>query len=198
MALQPLFSLGQTAYVKKVSNNGKAHLVIGIEKGDSTNWYFAGCSFKEVTLLPDTIKFRLIAELLTYTSDSTICDNPVFNLCNNYSTVRLQPNSKKYSLQIDALILINYIAFSSNACFYSPYPILFDIENNTEINISSNALSSVIKIYQDWFSALKRKKFRDYCYPLCGKKYEWFASRARQQKFSSTPIWDSVYDCKEL
>lgn len=191
-----LISFGQSAYIKRVGNQDKAHLVIGIKEGDSINWYFAGCSFKDVTLLPDTIKLRLISELLNYTSDTAISDYSVSNLCGRYTTIKKEPSKKKYNLQIDALILINYIAFSSNACFYSPYPLLYDKENNTEIFHTGKEVDAVVAIYKDWFSELKQKGLRNYCYPLFNKKYEWFESKVKQQKFIAPPLWDSVYDCK--
>lgn len=196
--LQSVISSGQDVQIKKVINKDKAHLAIGIKEGDRTNWYFAGCSFKKVTLLPDTIKLRLIAELLNYTSDTTVCDNPVFHLCGKYNTTRLQPASKQYSLPIDALLLINYIAFSSNACFFSPYPLLYNKENKTEVFYPGKELDHVIALYKSWFDDLKKKGFRDYCYPLYGKRYEWFAGRVKQQKFNRAPLWNSLYDCKAL
>jgi hypothetical protein len=193
-----LTSLGQSAFVKKVVKEEKAYLVIGLKNEDSTDWHFANCFFRSVTILPDTMKIRLIGELLNYTSDTIMCYNPVYNLSGHYETIKREPTSKEYNLQIDALILINYIAFSSNAFIYSPYPLLYDKETGKEICCYSDGLKAVIAIYKDWFKELKQKGFNGYCYPLYDKRYEWFASKTKQQKFKEYPLWNSFYDCREI
>jgi hypothetical protein len=189
---------GQTAFVEKVIKGEKASLVIGIKNADSTDWYFANCFFKNVTKLPDSMKIRLIGELLHYTSDTIMCYNPVYNLSGHYEIIKRGPTSKEYNLQIDALILINYIAFSSNAFIYSPYPLIYDKETGKEICCDGEGLREVIVIYKSWFNRLKKGGFRDYCYPLYDKRYEWFASKAKQHKFSEYPSWNSFYDCGEI
>ncbi|WP_126971517.1 hypothetical protein [Gynurincola endophyticus] len=195
---QPLIIFGQNVFVKKVNNEDKAHLVIGIKKGDSTDWYFAGCSFKSVALLPDTTKIRLIGDLLDFTADTIMCDNIIFNLSGRYTVIRKQPLSRQYNLQIDALILINYIALSSKAFYYSPYPLLYDKETEKEICCNSEGLNTVIAIYKNWYLELKQNGFSDYFYPLYDKRYEWFAGKFKQQKFKDYPRWDNFFDCKEI
>ncbi len=196
--LQPLIFFGQDVFVKKVINEDKAHLVIGMKNGDSTDWYFAGCSFKSIALLPDTTKMRLIGELFDYTSDTIMCNNTIYNLSGRYAVIRKQPLSRQYNLQVDALVLINYIALSSKAFYYSPYPLLYDKETGTEICCNSEGLNTVIAIYKNWYLELKQKGFNDYCYPLCDKRYEWFAGKFKQQKFKGYPQWDKFFDCKEI
>ncbi|MBL7737425.1 MAG: hypothetical protein JNL51_18345 [Chitinophagaceae bacterium] len=196
--LQPLIFFGQDVFIKKVINEDKAHLVIGMKNGDSTDWYFTGCSFKSITLLPDTIKMRLIGELLDYTSDTIMCNNSIYNLSGRYTVIREQPLSRQYNLQVDALVLINYIALSSKAFYYSPYPLLYDKETGKEICCNNEGLITVIAIYKKWYLELKQKGFNDYCYPLCDKRYEWFASKFKQQKFKDYPQWNNFFDCKEI
>lgn len=190
--------LGQTAFVEKVSKGKKAHLAIGVKTGDRTEWYFADCFFKPVTLLADTVKIRLIKRLLEFTSDTTMSDNPIYNLSGRYEIVKREPESKQYSLQINALILINYIAFSSNGFYYSPYPLLYNKKTETEICCNGKELILVIEIYNEWFRHLERNGFIDYCYPLADNQYEWFGSKFVQQRFNSYPQWDKNFDCKEL
>lgn len=196
--IQSLASLGQSAFVEKIVKKEGAYLAIGLKNEDSTDWYFANCFFKSVTMLPDTTKIRLIGELMNYTSDTVMCYNPVYNLSGNYETIKREPTSREYNLQIDALILINYIAFSSNAFIYSPYPLLYDKETAKELCCNSDGLKAVIAIYKDWVKELKQKGFHGYCYPLQDNRYEWFASKTKQQKFVEYPSWNSFYDCREI
>lgn len=188
----------QIAFVERITKENKARLTIVIKAGESCKRYFASCFFKEVTLLPDTTKIRLIGELLDYTSDTIMCFNRVYNLSGHYETIKREPTNREYNLQIDALILINYIAFSSNAFIYSPYPLLFDKETNKEICCCSNDLNVVVSLYKDWFMELKKSGFKDYFYPLYDKKYEWFGSKTTQQKFNHYQSWLSFYDCKDM
>lgn len=196
--LSPLFFWGQNVFVNKMVNENKAHLVIGMKKSDSTEWYLAGCNFKTVALLPDTTKIRLIGDLLDYTSDTTMSNNPIYNLSGRYTVIRKQPVSKKYNLQVDALVLINYIALSSKAFYYSPYHLLFDKTTGKEICCDSEGLNIVISLYKDWYVELKQKGFNNYFYPLCDERYEWFAGKFKRERLESYPQWDNSFDCKRM
>lgn len=193
-----LLSQGQTAFVKKVVKEGKAFLTIGIRKDTTTKWYTANCFIKDVVSLPDTIKLKLLEELLLYTSDTIKSYNSVINLTNHYETIKHNPISKYYSLQIDALLLINYIAFSSDAFKYSPFPILYDKSTGKEICYNSQELNSIIRIYKTWFTKLKQKGFSNYSFPLNNKRYEWFATNSKHSVYITYPIWNTFYDCSEL
>ena len=83
-----------------------------------------------------------------------MCYNPVFILSNHYLGKKT-PSSKEYNLQIDALVLVNYVALSSKAFDYCPYPILYDKESGKEITSSSTRLEDVIQIYKNWFQYVK-------------------------------------------
>ena len=106
---QSLICISQNIFVEKIVKEDKAHLAVIIKNGEMSKSYFADCFFKDVTLLPDTIKVRLIGKLVEYLSDTTMCSTPVRHLSNDYTTVKREPTSKNYDLQIEALILINYI-----------------------------------------------------------------------------------------
>lgn len=189
---------GQSAFIEKITKYKKAHLAIGIKTGDSSKLYFVDCFFKPVTLLDDTTKIRLIEELLYFVSDTTICDHMIYDLSGSYTVIRKTSLSKEYNLQIDALILINYIALSSNAFYYSPYPLLYDSKSGKEICCGGSELDRVIEIYKKWFKKLKKGGFNNYCYPLVQKEYEWFGGMVKQQKIKEYPQWDNYFNCKEL
>ncbi len=196
MSFKSFACFSQVAFIERIAKDNKAHLAVVIKNGESSKRYFASCSFKDVALLPDTIKIRLISELLEYMNDTAICFVPVTLLSNHY-TGKKTPHTREYNLQIDGLILINYIAFSSNAFIYSPYPLLYDKEVNKEICCYSSELMTVISLYKDWFKKIREDGFVDYCYPLWGNKYEWFESKTKQQKFNEYPVWKTYYDCRE-
>lgn len=197
MSCKSFYCFSQTAFIEKIAKGNKAHLAVVLKNGETSKRYFASCSFKEVTLLPNPDKIRLINELFKYIDDTTICYVPTTLLSNHY-TGKNTPLAKEYNLQIDALILINYIAFSSSAFIYSPYPLLYDKETKKEICCYSNELMAVIDIYKKWVKKINEKGFIDYCYPLWNNKYEWFGSKTKQKKFNEYPVWSSFYDCREM
>ena len=64
--------------------------------------------------MPDTVKLRLIDDLEDFLGDTSMTYAKVRSLSNHYYTYgKKMPMSTSYNLQVDAMILINYIAFSS-------------------------------------------------------------------------------------
>jgi hypothetical protein len=153
--------------------------------------------FKKITLLSDTAKIRLINELMDFATDTSKCFVPLVILSNHYMG-KTRPISKQYNCQIEALILINYIAFSSDAFTYSPYPLLYEKSSGKEVYGDGIALSAVIKIYREWFDNILKNGFSNYSYPLFDKQYEWFGSITKQVVFKHYPLWSDFYSCKEL
>jgi hypothetical protein len=189
-------SIGQIAFIDKVNKGDKSILVVVINNEAGVNRYSANCSFGPVLKLPDTSKIRLITELFEWLSDTTICYNPVYNLAGHYEVIRKTPMTKEYNLQIEALLLINYIAFSSHAFAYSPYPLLYDKRKEKEIFSFGGELTKIIERYRKWFKRAKRGGFKNYDYPLCSKRFEWFGSKVKDRNFDTLPSWDKSYDCK--
>lgn len=190
----------QSARITKVEKGDKRNWAVTIEKDGASENYFASCYFKEVTQLPDSVKISLVEQLLAGIDDTSHCYKPVEALSYRYKGRQNKaPQSTAYNAQVAALVLINYLALSSEAVVYSPFPVLYDKQRNKEITTASPELDAVIGKYQEWFKKIKRSGFKDYCLPLMDKRYEWYGSLlSKQRVFKEVPAWEKLYDCPVL
>ena len=111
-------SYSQSVYARKLNEGNKSLWVITMDKkGEPSKNYWPSCYFGDVTNLSDSIKVSLIEQLLTGIGDDTSdCYKPVEALSYRYNGRHNKPpQSTHYNMQIAALVLINYIAFSSDA-----------------------------------------------------------------------------------
>src|SRR5690606_15373031 len=156
LAITVIQSYSQSARIVKIEKGSRKNWAVIIEKQDkSKENYFASCYFKNVTMLPDSTKISLIEQLLKGIKDTSYCYQPVEALSYRYNgRNNKSPKSSVYNLQIAALILINYIALSSEAVVYSPYPVLYDKKGKKEITTAGNDLDVVLKVYQIRFKKI--------------------------------------------
>lgn len=99
-------------------------------------------------------KLKMIEELLEYKGDIRICS--VAPMCYNgkYAKGTEVSNIKYYSIQVEALFLINQIYFN-DPFEYSPYPIL--IENNGKLEaIDGKIVSMTYQCYEEWAKQIKK------------------------------------------
>lgn len=157
--------------------------------------YQSGCDVKYFTFLPDSIKLRAIEQLLKFENDSSISHFEV-SLYNTSYFKDKRPLSKRYTTQVDALFFINYLALSSNALFYSPYPLLYDKINKKEISTSQVEIKQVFQIYKTWFELIKRHGFYNYSLPLINDNYCWFGTIDKKQILVNYPVWEKKDGCK--
>lgn len=93
----------------------------------ASRFYSASCYFGMLPNMSDSVRISLIGSLVSKLNDTSICAKPVEALSYRYrGRYNSNPKSKRYNLQIEALVLINYIALSSEAVSYSPFPVLYD------------------------------------------------------------------------
>ncbi|MFT3901659.1 MAG: hypothetical protein QM727_00675 [Niabella sp.] len=161
--------------------------------------YSAGCDFGELPNMTDSVKLFLIESLLSKLRDTSICGKPVEALSYRYKgRYNRNPQSTKYNLQIEALILINYIALSSEAISYSPFPVMYDNKKRKEITTAGKELNAVIKCYNKWFKRIKKKGLNT-SLPMISKRYEWYGSMYHKQRsFDAPPKWEKLYSCPVL
>jgi len=197
LVLPTIANYGQAPFVEKIRNKNGCFLAIAIKKKDTVKRFAANCGFKEVTTLPESEKISLIGSLISYLTDTSISAIPVF-LLSNYYLGKKYPSSKRYNIQIDALILINYVALSSYAFSYSPFPVLYDSQTNREVTFSSEALDSVIAGYKEWYNKIRNEGFANYGLPLWGGRYQWFGSIMGNVTFMKYPKWEDYHSCKTI
>jgi hypothetical protein len=150
--------------------------------------------------MTDSIKLFLIKTLLSELDDTSICYKPVEALSYRYKgRYNRSPRSPRYNVQIEALLLINYIALSSDAVAYSPFPVIYDKEKNEEVTGAGKGLNSVIKCYVKWFARLQKSGMKRYDLPLIDKRYEWYGSLFQKQRvYHERPAWEKLYSCPVL
>lgn len=132
-------------------------------------------------------KISIIEELLKFKSNSNSVCFKTFTYHSNFDTV----NSKFYTLQIDALYLINVLCFDYYSINYSPCPVLYDTTTNEEINNNQSKLKEVFKIYEEWFEKNKTNKFTNFSFPLVGTKFQWKYGLQKNIFFNHLPNWPS-------
>lgn len=163
-------------------------------------FYSASCYFGGLPNMTDSVKLSLIASLLSKTDDTSVCGKPVEALSYRYRGRYFRnPQSARYNMQVEALVLINYIAFSSDAVEYSPFPVLIDKKSKKEFTTTGKELKAVIRDYEKWFKKIKQNGFKNYQLPLLNKKYEWYGSLySKQRIFAKTTEWTKFYNCPIL
>lgn len=178
----------------KIGNNYKIQLKY--KNGDTVLFTSrAGCDVRKFSYLSESIKIKAIEELLKFEEDTSLCEFDV--MLYNYGYFKnKRPKQKVYNLQVDALFFINYLALSSAALFYSPYPLLYDNENKKEIGTDYQDIKKVYSIYKSWFEMIKKCGFVNYSYPLIESRYVWFGSTNNKVNFKEYPFWDKGDGCR--
>jgi hypothetical protein len=195
LLLSVTFSFGQRAFVEKKTESGGTSIGIVIEDSGKLHRYAPNCGFKPVCLLPDSTKIILIGELLSFAMDTSLYHSPVNRAANHYMGKKW-PNATRYNTQISVLFFINYIAFSSQAFSYSPFPVLFDRTRGVELTFACDALDDVITLYENWYKTIKHNGFINYGLPLWGGQYQWFGTIMANIPLKKYPKWDEYYDCR--
>jgi hypothetical protein len=134
---------------------------------------------------PNKAKIELLAELLKFEGDTSLCSKTV---CNYGHVEESKPKTKTYTTQIDALYLLTILTASSFSPYYCPYPVLIDAVTGEEINNNPEKIKEVFSIYRQWFTDNAQHNFENYNLPLrIGSRYEWYgADKKRQFIFSDT------------
>lgn len=128
--------------------------------------------------LPDSLKLLIVEKLLDFEGDTTICclqaNGWVFN---GLDVARGVPKTKQYSIEIDALFMINRLCWPKGIDWYSSYPVLFDTKENQEINFNPERIKCVFKEYRKWFTICKREGQIFKYFPFNDGRIVWFGGR---------------------
>ncbi len=106
--------------------------------------------------LPASIdRVKAIKELLSYRGDTRLCALRI----NNYNPARSQiylGDNKKYSIQVEALFLINQIVLVE-PFNYSSYPIIIDRATKKESSIGGSIVDNAFDAYIKWCSRIEKE-----------------------------------------
>ncbi len=154
------------------------------ENSTQTNVYY-GINFKgknKLLVYPlstldynEEEKLKMIKELLKFEGDNRKCNIPVSNYNSKLSQIHMGSN-KDYSVQLEALFLINQIFFDE-PFVYSPIPILINNKTNKEQVIEGEIIEKAYKEYEKWLYKVEgigfESAFKKEIYPLKGSDISW-------------------------
>ena len=132
--------------------------------------------YASIYKLQDSIKLKVVEYLLHFASDtSNSCssvqsyDNFEYPGCYNVS-----PVSKNFSIIIEALFIINRIAYNPVTYRIGCYPVLYDSEKKQEINNNNCLINLMVEHYREWFKMYKKTgKLPDYHFLNDGRIKWW-------------------------
>ncbi|MCK5677004.1 MAG: hypothetical protein KAH72_00820 [Flavobacteriaceae bacterium] len=120
-------------------------------------------------------KLQMIKELLTFKGDNRICSNPITNYKPELSQI-YKGESENYSIQLEALFLINQIFFE-NPFNYSPMPVLIDDKTKKEETIKGDIIEMAYLNYEKWLKKVEEmgieKALKNKIYPLNNSNLSW-------------------------
>lgn len=113
--------------------------------------------YENVSKLPDSVKLVLIGILFEFIDDTSICSNKLYSYPNSQfdGCYYISPNSKEFSIGIEALFIINRIAYFKYVNRISCFPVLYDSKSHIEVNSSVLGLRIMGKQYKLWFDKCK-------------------------------------------
>lgn len=155
-------------------------LIISLKKGNVEKISKANnYGLTEFIGLNDSIKLRIVEKLLQFRDDTTlVCINVSNYGYQGYeNTCNIKPETKQYSIQVEALYIINKLCFPHASSFYYCYPVLFDTLTGKEINRNYSAIKEVFEIYEKWFMETKFKEQISKDFPFNGGRYIWYGGR---------------------
>ena len=141
----------------------------------SANEYWLNSFIK----LPDSIKFLLIEKLLKCENDTALCCmNVVTRSFNGIEGCGGTPKSvKRYTIQVDALYIINRLCWPGSMDFYSCTPVLYDSKQQKSINNDQKKIKIVFAAYKKWFAECKTNGKIGRYFPFNDGRYVWYGGK---------------------
>lgn len=129
--------------------------------------------------LPDSSKLLIIEKLLEYENDTSLCCMNVVNRSfNGIEGCRGKPKGvTRYTIQVDALFMINRLCWPKWMELYSCTPVLYDNKLKKSINNDPKKIKIVYAEYRKWFLERKSKGKIGYYFPFNTGRYGWYGGR---------------------
>src|SRR5690606_25983784 len=157
---KPIF--GQNIFInifKQNCTDGYSKLAVEVRENgvllDSARRKFY--DYSNINMLHDSIKMRIIDSLFQYVSDTSNCCNSVqsYEIIDYPGCYIVSPTSKYFSIEIEALFIINRVAYNTATFRIGCYPVLFDSEKKQEINNNNCLINLMVEHYRKWFKMYK-------------------------------------------
>lgn len=129
--------------------------------------------------LIDTMK--MIQELLLFEGDERLCSIPIttYSVDGKCSPNLYAGKEKRYSLQVEALFIINQIIFKEPCIWgYMSNPVLQDSQTEKKESIKGDIVNQAYQSYKKWFEVVKTdglsKTLRKNIFPLTNSTVHWY------------------------
>jgi hypothetical protein len=127
----------------------------------------------------DTIK--VIEELLSYEDDDRLCSTLIssYNEVGQCSSNLYLGIEKRYSIQVEALYIINQIVFEEPCIFhYMSNPVLKDLKTGNLQSIRGEIIVKAYQSYKKWFEKVKNSSLQEILrkneFPLDNSGIIWY------------------------
>lgn len=127
----------------------------------------------------DKIKLDIIGMLLNYQDDTSMCCLKVqyYSFNGNEGCRGKVENVNRYTIQVDALFIINRLVWPKLMELYSCSPILYDNKLKKEINSNPKKIKIVFVAYKKWYEQCKAKGKIGKYFPFNNGRYVWDGGR---------------------
>jgi hypothetical protein len=129
--------------------------------------------------IDDITKIKLIGLLLQYQDDTSLCCIKTYNYSfNGIEGCRGKPKDvTRYTIQVDALFMINRLCWPKLMELYSCTPVLYDNKLKKEINSDPEKIKCIFKEYREWYEECKSKGTISKYFPFNDGRYVWYGGR---------------------
>ncbi len=130
-------------------------------------------------ILPDSSKLLIIEKLLEYENDTSLCCMNIVNRSfNGIEGCRGKPKGvARYTIQVDAMFIINRLCWPKLMELYSCTPVLYDSKLKKDINSDQKKIKIVFEAYKKWFAECKAKDNIPKYFPFNDGRYVWYGGR---------------------
>lgn len=149
--------------IKRIQDYDGYSLKLEVKKNGHTKKIVPGnysTSYSFLSYYSIDEKIIILEELAKYLSDFSLCSDKVSK---HFLTTRIQGvesvQSKQYPVAIQAMFLMNFMAFSEASMYLAKYPVLFNTCSGKEVGIEDHAnITKMTQLYNTWISNVKLKR----------------------------------------
>ena len=129
--------------------------------------------------IDDKTKLKLIGSLLQYQDDTSLCCIKAYNYSfNGIEGCRGKPKDvTRYTIQVDALFMINRLVWPKLMELYSCSPVLYDNKLKKEINSDQEKIKCVFAEYKKWYTQCQAIGRIPRYFPFNDGRYVWYGGR---------------------
>jgi|694.fasta_scaffold41445_4 hypothetical protein len=134
---------------------------------------------EQFIILPDSVKLLIVGKLLTYENDTSLCCmNVVSRSFNGIEGCSAKPKGvDRYTVQVDALFMINRLCWPRTMELYSCTPVLYDNKLMKAINDEQEKIKYVFAEYKKWYVECKAIGRVPKYFPFNDGRYVWYGGR---------------------